>query len=264
VARLFEPAIALADKGFPISPRLYTQVAADKFLTGSRDEGVFPRRSGQAEAGWHAGQESAARADIEEIARHGPNVFYNGPIAHDIVAKVNAHANPGSLSVADLKGYKAKERPPVCTNYKAWKVCGMPPPSSGGIAIAQILGNLEALEKRDPRYALAKLKPTQVNTPAGFEANPLAVHAISEADRLAYADRGLYVADADYVPVDVSALVNPQYLAERAELIGDKSMGKAEPGTPPGVNVAFAPTARHRAFPRRRWRRWMTVVARCR
>jgi gamma-glutamyltranspeptidase len=90
------------------------------------------------------------------------------------------------------------------------------------------------------------------------------VHAISEADRLAYADRGLYVADADFVPVDVSALVNPQYLAERAELIGDKSMGKAEPGTPPGSTLRSRRTARHRAFPRRRWWRWMTVAARCR
>ncbi|GMG89411.1 hypothetical protein Cmtc_06310 [Cupriavidus sp. TKC] len=241
-ARLFEPAIALADKGFPISQRLYTQVAADKFLIDSPEmKAYFLDDQGKPKPVGTLVRNPQLAQTLREIAGHGPDVFYNGPIARDIAAKVNAHANPGSLSVADLKGYKAKERPPVCTNYKAWKVCGMPPPSSGGIAIAQILGNLEALEKRDPRYALAKLKPTQVNTPAGFEANPLAVHAISEADRLAYADRGLYVADADYVPVDVSALVNPQYLAERAELIGDKSMGKAEPGTPPGVNVAFAP-----------------------
>jgi len=241
-ARLFQPAIALAEKGFPMSQRLYTQLSADKFLAGSPEmKAYFLDDQGKPKTVGTIVKNPQLAQTLREIAKHGPNVFYNGPIAQDIAAKVNAHANPGSLSTADLKGYKAKERAPVCTDYKAWKICGMPPPSSGGIAIAQILGTLEALEKRDPRYALATLKPAPVDTPAKVEANPLAVHAIAEADRLAYADRGLYVADADFVPVDVGALVNPQYLAQRAELIGDKSMGKAQPGTPPGVKVAFAP-----------------------
>jgi gamma-glutamyltranspeptidase/glutathione hydrolase len=241
-ARLFQPAIRLAENGFPISQRLYTQVAADKFMGGSPEmTAYFLDDQGKAKPVGTIVKNPQLAETLRNIAQHGPNVFYNGPIARDIAAKVNAHTNPGSLSEADLKGYKAKERAPVCTDYKAWKICGMPPPSSGGIAIAQILGTLEALEKRDPRYALAQLKPSQVDTPARIEANPLAVHAISESDRLAYADRGLYVADADFVPVDVGALVNPQYLADRATLIGNKSMGKAQPGTPPGVKVAFAP-----------------------
>ncbi len=117
----------------------------------------------------------------------------------------------------------------------------MPPPSSGGIALAQILGTLQALETRNPKYALAALKPTAVSTPAVMEANPDAVHAIAEADRLAYADRGLYVADSDFVQVDIAGMVNPAYLEQRASLIGDKSMGKAQPGVPPGTTVAFAP-----------------------
>ncbi|WP_454765530.1 gamma-glutamyltransferase [Cupriavidus campinensis] len=241
-ARLFQRAIALAEDGFPMSQRLYTQVAADKFMMGSPEmAGYFLDTQGKAKpVGTMIKNPQLART-LREIAKSGPNVFYNGPIAQDIAAKVNGHANPGSLSAADLKGYRAKERVPVCTDYKRWKVCGMPPPSSGGIAIAQILGTLEALEKRDPRYALASLKPQPVNTPARMEAAPLAVHAMAEADRLAYADRGLYVADADFVPVDVAAMVSPAYLAERAALIGDKSMGKAQPGTPPGTKVAFAP-----------------------
>lgn len=241
-ARLFQPAIKLAENGFPMSQRLYTQVAADKFMGGSPEmSAYFLDEQGKAKPVGAIIKNPQLAQTLREIARSGPNVFYNGPIARDIAAKVNAHANPGSLSVADLKGYKAKVRVPVCTDYRQWKVCGMPPPSSGGIAIAQILGTLEALEKRDPRYALASLKPVPVNLPSQMEPNPLAVHAISEADRLAYADRGLYVADADFVPVDVAAMVNPDYLAERAALIGDKSMGKAQPGTPPGVKVAFAP-----------------------
>jgi len=241
-ARLFQRAIALAEDGFPMSQRLYTQVAADKFMMGSPEmAGYFLDTQGKAKpVGTMIKNPQLART-LREIAKSGPNVFYNGPIAQDIAAKVNGHANPGSLSAADLKGYRAKERVPVCTDYKRWKVCGMPPPSSGGIAIAQILGTLEALEKRDPRYALASLKPQPVNTPARMEAAPLAVHTMAEADRLAYADRGLYVADADFVPVDVAAMINPAYLAERAALIGDKSMGKAQPGTPPGTKVAFAP-----------------------
>ncbi|WP_106062119.1 gamma-glutamyltransferase [Cupriavidus necator] len=241
-ARLFAPAIALAEKGFPISPRLYTQVAADKFLMGSPEmKAYFLDDQGKAKPVGTIVRNPQLAQTLREIAKDGANVFYHGSIADDIAVKVNAHANAGSLSVADLGGYKAKERAPICTDYKLWKICGMPPPSSGGIAIAQMLGTLEALEKRDPRYALAKLKPAAVDTPARIEANPLAVHAIAEAGRLAYADRGLYVADADFVPVDVNALVNSQYLAERTALIGDTSMGKAEPGTPPGVQVAFAP-----------------------
>jgi len=241
-ARLFQPAIKLAENGFPMSQRLYTQVAADKFMGGSPEmTAYFLDGQGKAKAVGTMVKNPQLAQTLRDIARHGPNVFYNGPIAREIVTKVNGHANPGSLSLADLKGYKAKVRVPVCTDYRQWKICGMPPPSSGGIAIAQILGTLEALEKRDPRYALASLKPTAVNLPSKVEPNPLAVHAIAEADRLAYADRGLYVADADFVPVDVAAMVSPNYLAERAALIGDKSMGKAQPGTPPGVKVSFAP-----------------------
>lgn len=241
-ARLFQRAITLADSGFPMSQRLYTQVAADKFMGGSPEmTAYFLDAQGKAKPVGTMIKNPQLAQTLRDIARRGPNALYTGVIAQEIVTKVNGHPNPGSLSAKDLMQYKAVERKPVCTDYKQWKVCGMPPPSSGGIAIAQILGTLEALEKRDPRYALASLQPRQVNTPALLEADPLAVHAISEADRLAYADRGLYVADADFVPVDVAGLVSPAYLAERAALIGDKSMGKAQPGVPAGTKVAFAP-----------------------
>ena len=178
---------------------------------------------------------------LKRIASEGADALYTGPIAEEIVAKVQGHANPGSLSLNDLQGYKAKERAPLCTDYKRWQVCGMPPPSSGGIAVAQILGTLQALETRDPRLALAPLKPLKTDKPAGFEPAPQAVHLIAEAERLAYADRAQYVADTDFVPVPVKGLVDPAYLASRASLIGERSMGSAKPGTPPGVQVAYAP-----------------------
>jgi gamma-glutamyltranspeptidase/glutathione hydrolase len=100
---------------------------------------------------------------------------------------------------------------------------------------------LQALETRDPRLSLTPLKPVKTDKPAGIEPAPQAVHLIAEAERLAYADRAQYVADTDFVPVPVKGLVDPGYLANRASLIGERSMGTAQPGTPPGVQVAYAP-----------------------
>ncbi|MBB1631756.1 gamma-glutamyltransferase [Cupriavidus sp. UME77] len=241
-AKLFEPAIALAEQGFPISPRLYTQIAADKFLPASPEMAAyFLTPDGKPRPVGTMLKNPALAKTLREIALRGPNVLYTGPIASEIVKQVNGSANPGSLSLADLKDYRAKEREPICSDYKRWKICGMPPPSSGGIAIAQMLGSLQALEARNPKYALAALTPKQVATPAGVEPGIDAVHALSEVGRLAYADRGLYVADSDFVPVNVAGLLSRDYLASRASLIGEGSMGKAQAGVPPGVTVALAP-----------------------
>nr|WP_235024557.1 gamma-glutamyltransferase [Caballeronia arvi] len=241
-ATLFEPAIQLSEKGFPVSERLYTQVAADKFLPKSPEMArYFLDEQGSAKPVGTVIRNPELAKTLRRIAHEGPGALYTGTIARDVVAAVNGSANPGSLSEADLTRYKAKERPPVCTDYQRWKICGMPPPSSGGIAIAQILGIAQALGTKDPRYALATLGPNPVTTPALFEASPDAVHVIAEADRLAYADRGLYVADSDFVEVDVAGLISPRYLSERAALIGGNSMGKAQPGVPEGTKVMFAP-----------------------
>ena len=144
-------------------------------------------------------------------------------MARDIVAKVRGHAgNPGLLTEADLAAYRAKERDPLCFDYRAWRVCGMAPPSSGTLALAQALG---ILSSRD----LAALPPT------GQALNPQAVHWLTEAYRLAYADRDRYVADPDFVPLpggSVDALLARGYLAQRAALIGARSMGRAAPGEP--------------------------------
>jgi gamma-glutamyltranspeptidase/glutathione hydrolase len=241
-ARLFDSAIDLAERGFPISPRLYTQIAADKFLKPASDIGAyFLTEDGQAKPIGTILKNPALAQTLREIALRGPDALYTGPIADEVVKQVNTSENPGSLSLADLKNYRAKERPPICSDYHRWKICGMPPPSSGGIAIAQILGTLQALEAKEPKYSLASLLPVKTDSAAGVEPNLDAVHVIAEAGRLAYADRGLYVADTDFVPADVPGLINPDYLARRAGLIGARSMRKAEPGVPPGANLALAP-----------------------
>ena len=241
-AKLFEPAIKLAEQGFAISPRLHQLIASDASMRSSPDMvAYFMNADGSPKAAGTLLKNPALAAVLKRIAKEGPDALYTGAVAQEIVAKVQGHANPGSLSLNDLQGYKAKERVPLCTDYKRWQICGMPPPSSGGIAVAQILGTLQALENRDPRFALAPLKPVKTDKPAGTEPAPEAVHLISEAERLAYADRAQYVADTDFVPVPVKGLVDPTYLASRAALIGDHSMGTAKPGTPPGIQVAYAP-----------------------
>ena len=241
-ARLFEPAIRLSEHGFAISPRLHSLIAADRFIPQSPEMAAyFLNADGTPKATGTLLKNPALAAVFKRIAEEGPDALYHGPIADEIARKVQGHRNAGSLSEADLAGYAAKERAPLCTDYKRWKICGMPPPSSGGIAIAQILGTLQALQAREPRLAIAPMTPLKSASPAGLEPTPEAVHLIAEAGRLAFADRALYVADADFVPVPVAGLVAPDYLAQRAALIGERSLGIAQPGQPAGIQVAYAP-----------------------
>ena len=241
-AKLFEPAIRLSEQGFAISPRLHSLIAADRFIAQSPDMAAyFLNADGSPKATGTLLKNPALAAVFKRIAKEGPDALYQGSIADEIARKVQGHRNAGSLSQADLKGYTAKQRAPLCTDYKQWKVCGMPPPSSGGIAVAQILGTLQALETRTPRLAIAPMTPVKSASPAGLEPTPEAVHLLAEAGRLAFADRALYVADADFTPVPVAGLVAPGYLAQRATLIGERSMGIAKPGQPAGIQVAYAP-----------------------
>ncbi|MBJ2236283.1 gamma-glutamyltransferase [Pseudomonas fluorescens] len=241
-AKLFEPAIRLSEQGFAISPRLHSLIAADRFIAQSPDMAAyFLNADGSPKATGTLLKNPALAAVFKRIAKEGPDALYQGSIADEIARKVQGHRNAGSLSQADLKGYTAKQRAPLCTDYKQWKVCGMPPPSSGGIAVAQILGTLQALETRTPRLAIAPMTPVKSASPAGLEPTPEAVHLLAEAGRLAFADRALYVADADFTPVPVAGLVAPSYLAQRATLIGERSMGIAKPGQPAGIQVAYAP-----------------------
>ncbi|MBN0979246.1 gamma-glutamyltransferase [Pseudomonas hygromyciniae] len=241
-AQLFAPAIQLSEQGFAISARLHSLIAADRYISQSPDMAAyFLNADGSPKATGTLLKNPALANVFKRIAKEGPDALYHGPIAEEIARKVQGHHHTGRLALNDLQAYRAKERTPLCTDYKRWQVCGMPPPSSGGVAIAQILGTLQALEARDPRWALAPLKPVKTTTAAGLEPVPTAVHLIAEADRLAYADRAQYVADQDFVAVPVAGLLAPGYLASRAALIGERSMGVAKPGQPAGVEVAYAP-----------------------
>jgi len=241
-AELFEPAIRLSEQGFAISPRLHSLIAADRFIAQSPEMAAyFLNADGTPKATGTLLKNPALAAVFKRIANEGPDALYHGPIADEIARKVQGNRNAGSLSQADLKGYAAKEREPLCTDYKRWKICGMPPPSSGAVAVAQILGTLQALEARDPRLAIAPMTPIKSALPAGFEPTPEAVHLIAEAGRLAFADRALYLADSDFTPVPTAGLVAPNYLAQRAALIGERSIGIAKPGQPAGIQVAYAP-----------------------
>lgn len=230
-ATLFGPAIKLAQGGFPVSQRLNGLLNWDQAL--KRDPvaaAYFYDRDGKPWPVGHVLKNPELARTLREIARGGADAFYQGRIARDIAAKVASHpTNPGKLTAQDIAGYRAKVRVPVCSDYKAWTVCGMPPPSSGGIAIAQMLGMLEVKD-------IAPYPPVD-GVPAAQ-----AIHLFSEAGRLAYADRNRYVADTDFVPLPgngVASLLDKTYLAQRAALIGDKSMGRALPGTPPGMQVAW-------------------------
>ena len=156
---------------------------------------------------------------MRAIARDGADALHRGRIADEIIAAVQDDpVNPGSLARADLASYRAHARPPVCLDYRRHRVCSMGPPSSGGVAMLQILGLLE-------RFDLASFAPNSAE----------AVHLISEASRLAFADRNRYLADSDFVPVPVEGLLDSEYLRRRALLIDpDHAMGEVAPGVPPG------------------------------
>lgn len=234
-ARLFEPAIAAAERGVPVGARLahlLAEPAAARLREDDEARRVFFDADGRTLREGAVLRNPALSETLRRIAQGGAEAFHRGEIAHDIVAKVRGHAgNPGGLAEADLAGYRPAERTPLCFDHRQWRVCGMPPPSSGTLAIAQVLGLLAG---RD----LAALPP--VRAPWGLEPAAEAVHWISEAQRLAYADRNRYVADPDFVTVDSAALLDADYLRQRARLIGERSMGRAEPGRPRGATMALA------------------------
>jgi len=241
-SELFKPAIALAREGFSISERLHTLVAEDPYISSSPAMArYFLDDQGKPLAVGTLLRNPELAHTFEQLAEQGVEAFYTGPIAEAMVAQVRSHANAGQLSLQDLRQYQAKARTPVCGPYKGWQICGMPPPSSGGVGVLQTLGILEAVQRASPQRDLATQLPRKVASPAGLEPTPLAVHLVAEAERLAFADRAQYLADSDYVPVPVKALTDPAYLAGRATLIGDSSMKYARPGTPQGANLALAP-----------------------
>jgi gamma-glutamyltranspeptidase/glutathione hydrolase len=201
-ARLFAPALRLAEEGFDKTRRLTRQLEREALL----------RADPAARALFYSGARILNReyaATLRAIAQGGVEAFYRGAIAADIVRAVNA-----DLVLADLERYRVIERAPVCGAYRGYRICGMGPPSSGATGVLQILGILERT-------------PFDRAAPGSAEA----VHLFSEAARLAYADRARYVGDPDFNPVPVAAMLASRYLEARARLIGERSMGFALPGT---------------------------------
>jgi len=216
-ADLLVPAQTMAENGFPVSPRLAALVAEDAERLASSDAtaAYFLPEGKAVQAGDTLVNTDYAQT-LAALAADGANAFYSGEIAQDTVATVQgATGNPGVLSLVDMSIYQVKERPAVCAPYRGHEVCGMGPPSSGALAVGQILGLLES-------YDLS----------AGpMDANVLRL--IGDASRLAFADRGRYVADSDYVPVPVKGLLDPAYLTKRARLLaGDDALPEVSPGTP--------------------------------
>jgi len=226
-ATLFAPAIDLAEKGFPVGKKLAATLRDYPRMGQMPDiKAHFYHPDGSAYAEGETLKNPELAATLREIARHGPKAFYGGAIAQAIVDRVShAPVNPAAMTLADIAGYKARERVPVCGFYRRYKLCSMGPPSSGGIAVLQILGMLE----RFPSKELA------TDTLEG-------VHLFTQASRLAFADRGEYLGDPGFVKVPVAGLLDRRYIAARAALIDPaKDMGLASAGTPPASQKTFAP-----------------------
>ncbi len=228
---LFDPAIQIATDGFKISPRMSASVAgsASNLLRDPDARAYFLNADGTAKAAGTLLKSPALAATFKTIAEGGATAFYSGPIAQDIVDKIadtTGGITPGLTTMADLAAYRAKKREAICTTYRTYQVCGMGPPSSGGLAVAQTLGVLE-------NFDLAPQKPTAMDINGG-KPTVMGVHLVSEAQRLAYADRDKYVADTDFVPLpggSSAAMLDKAYLKSRASLVSlSKSMGVAQPG----------------------------------
>jgi gamma-glutamyltranspeptidase/glutathione hydrolase len=227
-ARLFQPAIDLAENGFPLSSRLHTLLRRDRAIADeAAARAYFLNAEGTPKAAGTLLRNPEFAQTLRAIATGGADAFYRGDIARAIVGAVRSHPiNPGLLSEADLADYQVREVDALCSPYRVYRVCGMPPSSSGGIAVLQMLG---LLSHRD----MSAVAPESTQ----------AVHLLAEAGRLAYADRSRWVADDRFVDVPVRGLLDPAYLAARARLIQPRSMGKAAAGTPPGARLAYADDA---------------------
>ncbi len=214
---LFEPAIEMAENGFAVSPRLHTMVAGEKNLSQPRAKSYFLGADGKPLAVGTVLRNPAYAATLRKIAAGGADAFYTGDLARDIVDTTNSHAtNPGDLTLADLANYKVVTREAVCDSYRSYRVCGFPLPSSGGLTVLQILKMLEPYDVR-------------AMGPGTF----WSVHFMSEAGRLAYADRGVYEADPAFYNAP-AGLLDDAYLRSRSALIKtDSSLVRAKPGSPP-------------------------------
>ncbi len=238
-ATLMQPAIQLAEQGFKLSPHLHRALLAEKFLMNDPvAASYFYDSQGKPFPVGHVLKNPELAAVLRDIAKRGSQALKQGPVAEAIVQKVRSHPQrPGTMTLQDLANYQVKKRAPLCfdhavqTTGKTYQLCGFPPPSSGALAIGQMLGILN-------------------NTPAGKMPleqglpSPDWLHFYTEAARLAFADRGQFVADPDFVQApggDWKTMLHPDYLRQRSSMIGSQSMKVAQPGHPAGTKTAYAP-----------------------
>ena len=219
---LFGPAIALAQDGFKVSGRMHDALASKQAYLAdvAPARATFFEADGAPKPVGATVRNPALAATLTALARRGPAAFYNGEYGRRLVATVRGAArNPSPMTVGDLAAYAAIERAPVCGRYRAWRVCGMAPPSSGGVGVLAILKQIEAFD-------IARL---------GKE-SPVAWHVIAESMRLAYADRAQFIGDPAFVAVPTEGLSSDAYLKGRAALISDRAtMPAVAPGDPPGA-----------------------------
>jgi gamma-glutamyltranspeptidase/glutathione hydrolase len=235
-AQLLAPAITLAEQGFRVSPRLHALLQADPHL--KKDPlalRFFYNPQGQAWPVGHVLRNPEYAHVLRRIAEGGSRALHEGPVAQAIVARTAQAPRPAALSLQDLKSYQPREREALCFDHmassRAYRICGFPPPSSGQIAIGQILGILGHTPAQGPELASGLPSPEWL-------------HRYTEASRLAFADRAQFVADPDFVSApagDWRSLLAPAYLRERSQLIGAQSMKVATPGQPSGKATSFAP-----------------------
>ncbi|MBM07958.1 MAG: gamma-glutamyltransferase [Magnetovibrio sp.] len=226
---LFNPAIKLAEEGFSISHRLAYLLSREKILRKTPSaKRYFYSSEGKNKPVGSLIKNAALAKTFRSVAAGGADAFYRGPIARGIVAAVVGSDPPGHMTLADIAAYRAVKRSPICTDYRKWQICGMGPPSSGGIAIAQIFGILENFE-------IEKIEPTSL----------MAIHLVGEASALAFADRNAYLADSDFIPVPVYSMIDKGYLKSRADLISLKKAGpKRAPGELPTLNYSADNTSK--------------------
>jgi gamma-glutamyltranspeptidase / glutathione hydrolase len=223
-ATLFEPAIALAEHGFRITPRLARLAGGEGIGEEPAARAYLLAGDGRAKpAGTLLRNPEYART-LRALAAQGADAFYTGDLARTVVEAVRRHPRAGSLAMEDLAAYRVRDIEPICAPYRSYRVCGPGPSTYGGIATLQVLGALA-------RFDMAHVRPGSSE----------AVHLVSESERLAYADRARYGADDRFVDVPAQALVEPGYLASRSALIeAHRSMRHAQAGEPRGVTTAFA------------------------
>jgi gamma-glutamyltranspeptidase/glutathione hydrolase len=219
---LFAPAIAAAKQGIPVTPRLHLFTNSRKAMLRADPAAarIFLDAQGEPWPVGHLLRQPDLAATLETLAAKGPDAFYNGPIGAAVTTAVaNAFANPAALTATDLAAYRVGDRAPLCRPYRQWRICTMGPPSAGGIAVLQILLQLE-------RFDLKSLGADNV----------LSQHLFAESQRLAFADREAFGADGDFAPVPVEGLLAPDYIRARSALIRmDRAMESAPPGAPAGA-----------------------------